>query len=119
MRELENAIERAVLVCKTGDIQPSDLPESIRDEAPSVEEFTIPPQRTLAEIEKVAIVQTLMRTNWNKQEAAQILGLYRPTLYSKMKKHQILDQRAKARGVPPVARPAAPRNGQHGRRAGS
>src|SRR5436190_21298901 len=119
VRELENAIERAVLVCKTGDIQPADLPESIRDEVPSVEEFTIPPQRTLAEIEKVAIVQTLMRTNWNKQEAAQILGLYRPTLYSKMKKHQILDQRAKARGVSPVARPVAPRNGQTGRRAGS
>jgi transcriptional regulator of acetoin/glycerol metabolism len=108
-----------VLVCKTGDIQPADLPESIRDEVPSVDEFTIPPQRTLAEIEKVAIVQTLMRTNWNKQEAAQILGLYRPTLYSKMKKHQILDQRAKPRAVPPVPRPAVPRNGQHGRRAGS
>jgi DNA-binding NtrC family response regulator len=71
----------------------------------------------LAEIEKVAIVQTLMRTNWNKQEAAQILGLYRPTLYSKMKKHQILDQRAKPRTVPPV--PRAPRTTQHGRRAGS
>ena len=97
VRELENAIERAVLVCKTGDIAPADLPESIRDEVPSVDEFTIPPQRTLAEIEKVAIVQTLMRTNWNKQEAAQILGLYRPTLYSKMKKHQILDERAQAR----------------------
>src|SRR6188768_1825054 len=117
VRELENAIERAVLVCKTGDIQPADMPESIRDEVPSVEEFTIPPQRTLAEIEKVAIVQTLMRTNWNKQEAAQILGLYRPTLYSKMKKHQILDQRAKPRTVPSV--PREPRTTQHGRRAGS
>src|SRR6187399_1253564 len=117
VRELENAIERAILVCKTGDIAPGDLPESIRDDAPSVDEFTIPPQRTLAEIEKVAIVQTLMRTNWNKQEAAQILGLYRPTLYSKMKKHQILDQRAKPRTVPSVPRP--PRTTQHGRRAGS
>ena len=39
----------------------------------------------------MAIVQTLQRTNWNKQEAAQILGLYRPTLYSKMKKHEIKD----------------------------
>src|SRR6188474_2333064 len=117
VRELENAIERAVLVSKTGEITPNDLPESIRDDAPSVDEFTIPPQRTLAEIEKVAIVQTLMRTNWNKQEAAQILGLYRPTLYSKMKKHQILDQRAKPRTVPSV--PREPRTTQHGRRAGS
>ena len=51
----------------------------------------MPPHRTLAEIERMAILQTLQRTNWNKQEAAQILGLYRPTLYSKMKKHNIQD----------------------------
>ena len=65
----------------------------------SAQEFTIPPHRTLAEIEKMAILQTLQRTNWNKQEAAQILGLYRPTLYSKMKKHEIVDQRAQQRAA--------------------
>src|SRR3979490_3172251 len=32
VRELENAIECAVLVCKTGEITPNDLPESIREE---------------------------------------------------------------------------------------
>jgi transcriptional regulator of acetoin/glycerol metabolism len=42
----------------------------------------------------MAVLQTLQRTNWNKQEAAQILGLYRPTLYSKIKKHHIKDPRA-------------------------
>ena len=41
----------------------------------------------------MAMVQTLQRTNWNKQEAAQILGLYRPTLYSKMRRHAIEDGR--------------------------
>jgi len=97
VRELENAIERAVLVRKTGEIQPGDLPESVREETPPTQDFTIPPHRTLAEIEKMAIVQTLQRTNWNKQEAAQILGLYRPTLYSKMKKHDIKDQRTPRR----------------------
>ena len=71
---------------------------SARRAAPA-QEFTIPPHRTLAEIEKMAIVQTLQRTNWNKQEAAQILGLYRPTLYSKMKKHDIQDQRAAQRAA--------------------
>jgi DNA-binding NtrC family response regulator len=99
VRELENAIERAVLVSKTGEIQPVDLPESIREEGAPPQEFTIPPHRTLAEIEKMAILQTLQRTNWNKQEAAQILGLYRPTLYSKMKKHDIQDQRAQQRAA--------------------
>jgi DNA-binding NtrC family response regulator len=97
VRELENAIERSVLVCKGQEITPSDLPESIRDTVAGAHDFTIPPHRTLAEIERMAIVQTLQRTNWNKQEAAHILGLYRPTLYSKMKKHEISDGRAAMR----------------------
>jgi DNA-binding NtrC family response regulator len=97
VRELENAIERAVLVAKSSDVQPQDLPDSIRGDAAAEDAFTVPPHHTLAEIERIAVVQTLQRTNWNKQEAAQILGLYRPTLYSKIKKHHIKDPRAQAR----------------------
>jgi DNA-binding NtrC family response regulator len=98
VRELENVIERGVLVAKGPEITIEDLPDSVRQDAPAAAEFALPPHRTLAEIEKMAIVQTLQRTNWNKQEAAQILGLYRPTLYSKMKKHAIEDMsRAAAR----------------------
>ena len=97
VRELENAIERAVLVAKSSDVQPQDLPDSIRGDATPEDSFTVPPHHTLAEIERMAVVQTLQRTNWNKQEAAQILGLYRPTLYSKIKKHHIKDPRASAR----------------------
>jgi DNA-binding NtrC family response regulator len=97
VRELENAIERAVLVAKSSDVQPQDLPDSIRGDGAAEETFTVPPHHTLAEIERMAVVQTLQRTNWNKQEAAQILGLYRPTLYSKIKKHQIRDPRAQGR----------------------
>jgi DNA-binding NtrC family response regulator len=99
VRELENAIERAVLVAKTQEIQPGDLPEPIRDESSVNPEFAIPPHHTLAEIEKMAIVQTLQRTNWNKQEAAHILGLYRPTLYSKMRRHNIDDPARAARAA--------------------
>ena len=106
VRELENVIERGVLVAKGNEIAPEDFPETVRQEAAPAAEFALPPHRTLAEIEKMAIVQTLQRTNWNKQEAAQILGLYRPTLYSKMKKHAIEDmgRMAQARR----AREAAP-----------
>jgi DNA-binding NtrC family response regulator len=94
VRELENAIERAVLVAKSPEVQPQDLPDSIRGDGSAEEAFTVPPHHTLAEIERMAVLQTLQRTNWNKQEAAQILGLYRPTLYSKIKKHHIKDPRA-------------------------
>jgi DNA-binding NtrC family response regulator len=95
VRELENAIERSVLLAKGTDVQPQDLPESIRDEGGATS-FSVPPHHTLAEIERLTILQTLQRTNWNKQEAASILGLYRPTLYSKMRKHDIRDPRASA-----------------------
>jgi len=107
VRELENAIERAVLVAKGTEITVVDLPESIREETTNSTDFVIPPHRTLAEIERMAILQTLQRTNWNKQEAAQILGLYRPTLYSKMKKHEIRDG-GKAGRPAPSAGPTTP-----------
>ena len=99
VRELENAIERAVLMAKGTEIVSADLPESLREAPPGAADFVIPPHRTLAEIERMAILQTLQRTNWNKQEAAQILGLYRPTLYSKMRKHQIHDAGRAARAA--------------------
>jgi transcriptional regulator of acetoin/glycerol metabolism len=54
--------------------------------------FAIPPHYTLAEIEKLAIVQTLERTHWNKRKAASILGVYRPTLYHKLKKYNLIGQ---------------------------
>ena len=103
VRELENVIERGVLVAKGAEIVVGDLPESLREEPAGAKDFIVPPHRTLAEIEKMAIVQTLERTNWNKQEAAQVLGLYRPTLYSKMKKHAIED-----RGRAALARRSGP-----------
>jgi DNA-binding NtrC family response regulator len=100
VRELENAIERAVLVAKGTEITVADLPGAIREDSTGTTDFVIPPHRTLAEIEKMAIVQTLQRTNWNKQETAHILGLYRPTLYSKIKKHDIKDGGKAARSSP-------------------
>ena len=91
VRELENVVERGVLVARADDIESEDLPDTLTELAPSVETIRegIPSHLTLAEIERLAILQTLQRTNWNKQEAAQLLGLYRPTLYSKMKRYGI------------------------------
>jgi DNA-binding NtrC family response regulator len=91
IRELENVIERGVLVARAQDLQPEDLPESIVSTGTGgpVASDLLPATATLAEIERMAILQALQRTNWNKQDAAQQLGLYRPTLYSKMKKHGI------------------------------
>ena len=45
------------------------------------------------ERERQAILQALEATSWNKQAAAALLGLHRPTLYSKMRKHGIPQKR--------------------------
>ena len=51
----------------------------------------VPPEALDAEIEKLAILQTLERTRGNKRKAASILGVYRPTLYNKLKKYNLLE----------------------------
>jgi len=82
-----------VLLCNGTEIMPGDLPESLRHSPGSLTDIVTAPHRTLAEIEKGAILQTLNRTNWNKLQAAAILGVHRPTLYNKMKKYGIREVR--------------------------
>jgi DNA-binding NtrC family response regulator len=93
VRELEHAIERAVLVARGKEIALADLPESLRAEMGSVT-ASQPSSGSLEEIERVSIVRALESTGWNKQAAAAVLGLRRPTLYSKMRRHGIPQRRA-------------------------
>jgi len=115
VRELEHVVERAVIVAEGTDITLDDLPPTIRDaeRLPNQTGFIIPPHHTLEEIEKLAILQTLERTRGNKRKAASILGVYRPTLYNKLKKYNLLETqerapRAAAVVAPPAPTPAAP-----------
>ncbi len=52
-------------------------------------EWDVPPNMTLEDIEKMVIEKTLQRTGGNKQAAANLLGIYRPRLYSKIRKYRI------------------------------
>jgi DNA-binding NtrC family response regulator len=92
VRELEHAIERAVLVARGKEITLSDLPEPLRAEIGSAT-ASQPSSGSLEEIERVSIVRALESTGWNKQAAAAVLGLRRPTLYSKMRRHGIPQRR--------------------------
>jgi DNA-binding NtrC family response regulator len=92
VRELEHAIERAVLVARGKEITLSDLPEPLRAEVGSVT-ASQPSSGSLEEIERVSIVRALESTGWNKQAAAAVLGLRRPTLYSKLRRHGIPQRR--------------------------
>jgi DNA-binding NtrC family response regulator len=92
VRELQNVLERAVLLAKNSKIDPVDLPfdnGSLPDKAAAGAGWDVPPNMTLEEIEKFVIERTLQRTGGNKQAAANLLGIYRPRLYSKIKKYKI------------------------------
>ncbi len=92
VRELQNVIERAVLLAKTEKIEPVDLPfdsGELPDGGADGSAWDIPPNMTLEALEKLLIEKTLKRTRGNKQAAANQLGIYRPRLYSKIKKYEI------------------------------
>jgi DNA-binding NtrC family response regulator len=94
VRELEHAIERGVLVARGREIRVADLPESVQVLAGG-EDGAAPAQPgSLEEIERTSILRALESSGWNKQAAAQALGLRRPTLYSKMRRHGIPQRRA-------------------------
>jgi DNA-binding NtrC family response regulator len=92
VRELQNVIERAVLLAKGNRVEPVDLPfdnGSLPEGSPAGTGWDVPPNMTLEDIERLVIEKTLQRTGGNKQAAANLLGIYRPRLYSKIRKYNI------------------------------
>lgn len=88
IRELQNVVERAVLLGKGEVIVPADLPREIAGGTP----LSIPRvgNRTLKEAleepERQIILDVLESNNWNRNATADTLGVNRTTLYKKMKK---------------------------------
>ncbi|MFW5960484.1 MAG: sigma-54-dependent transcriptional regulator [Chitinivibrionales bacterium] len=93
IRELENVIERAVIMAGNSTITPKHLPSSVREGkrgSNKPKDFTLPEEGIeLDEIEKSLIIQALDKADWNKTEAARLLGISRRSIYSKMKSHNI------------------------------
>ena len=87
VRELENAIERAMVTCRGRVLQEEDF--AFLNHNGLQKAWTVPPGMTLQEMEKMAIVATLQRTNGNIKESASLLGIDRSTLYEKIKKYEI------------------------------
>jgi PAS domain S-box-containing protein len=80
IRELENAIEHAFVLCRTNVIAPSHIPAEIKnieknDSCPSGE----------TKDEKTMIESALIKSGWNKSKAARTLGIDRTTLWRKTK----------------------------------
>lgn len=90
VREMENAIERAVLLAETDTIFPGDLPPSLQGASGGGEtgEATLKPRR-LEDVEREHILRTLDGYAWNQARAAEALGIGRNTLWRKLKDYGV------------------------------
>jgi DNA-binding NtrC family response regulator len=84
IRELRNAIERAVVICPGESISVLDLPEKIIKTQNEIMHISIPIGSSVEEAEKKLILETLASVGNNKAKAARILGVSRKTLHNKL-----------------------------------
>jgi DNA-binding NtrC family response regulator len=113
VRELQNCIERAVVLAREGQVELPCLPPEVSGTAPMpyrppvvmltsaapnsggtnglpAPQPTRPePTLNLADREKAALLAALAQAGGNKKKAAELLGIHRPTLYTKLKKFGI------------------------------
>jgi DNA-binding NtrC family response regulator len=83
IRELQNVIERALVIEEKSTIQPSSLPQHIRDK----NEGKSSEWESLVAIEKEHIKKVLDSLKYNISQAARALGIDRKTLYDKIRKY--------------------------------
>jgi len=97
VRELENLVERLVVLRGQGVIDEADLPPSFRPATGSADGLAMPIvapgglpfNEVIDRVETSMILQALEQTHWNKNRAAQLLGLNRTTLIEKIKKRKL------------------------------
>ena len=88
VRELENIIERAVLMCKRDLIDTKNLFINEKDRLTEDTRYTFEPTVSLKEMEKKVIFHALDKTNGNRTHAAEILGISVRTLRNKLNEYR-------------------------------
>ncbi|MFO7670159.1 MAG: sigma-54 dependent transcriptional regulator [Bacteroidales bacterium] len=89
IRELKNVITRAVLLSKTRQITLNEIPDEIKTIQVSRSSFNTNLKDAASMAEKEAIIHALVKTNYNKSQAARYLKIDRKTLYNKIKQYNI------------------------------
>jgi two-component system response regulator HydG len=91
VRELENVVERAVIMARGEMITPMEFPENLKELDVELKEpsLNLSAGRSLKEVEKEMILRTLDETGGNRTHAANILGISRRTLQLKLKEYGI------------------------------
>jgi transcriptional regulator of acetoin/glycerol metabolism len=88
IRELENIIEHAFVMCQEDIIQVNHLPPEIQ---PSLKLSAITKEQDLPlnESEKITILNSLNKNHWDTLKTSQDLQIHRSTLWRKMKKYNL------------------------------
>ena len=81
VRQLENAVNHAVIISPGDTIRRKHLPRFLKDTSDQ------PQSTSLADNERRLILRVLQEANWNKHDAARRLKLSRSTLYSKIRRY--------------------------------
>jgi len=84
VRELENIIEQAFVLCHSGHIQRNHLPRGLCD-SPCVDCLEQNSFSSFQQMEAAFLMNALRRNNWNRAETARQLGMHKTTLFRKIK----------------------------------
>ncbi len=83
VRELNNVLERSLILTDGNFISDQDLPQELVQDVPQTEGKA--PFQSLAEVERQHIQSVLNYVGGNRTRAAELLGIGRKTLYRKLK----------------------------------
>ena len=98
IRELENVIERAVLLSRGAVVDVDALPQNVisyKNENASERYASLSLKEAMEAPEKNIIRAALAANQWNRQDTADALKINRTTLYKKMKRYGLEDEAAK------------------------
>jgi len=88
IRELQNTLEFAIVLCQNNTITISDLPPEFLDSNKTILVSTDKNSN-----ERLTIIHALEKTAWNKAKAARLLCIDRKTIYTKIDKYNIVQNR--------------------------
>ena len=86
VRELENIVERAFVLCEGSTIEPAHLPDEIAPPALRKQKTDASMDAARRAVEAHAIREALRRHHYNRQAAARELGIHKSTLFRKIKR---------------------------------
>jgi two-component system NtrC family response regulator len=93
VRQLENAIERVVVLANGSVIRPEELSQEVREAESRIAkiDLKLPDEGIdLEQVEKEILSQALQRHSWNQTRAAQYLNISRKTLIYRMEKFGLI-----------------------------